>query len=351
MSTQQVTLRLCDPSASRRKEAEHDLIIAETRDFVKVGMRADVFYSIADAFKTIIRVGKAGVKELVMETAIGTLTNIIRSTNLNEIAQSEITSAQSVDQAKLMEDQAMGQANAPLFFDKAHDEFLARLHDDFMNRYGIEISNIRVESFKIMDAELASFISRQAITTAETENQLSNLKGQTEIATAEQERQARVAQIAAEQEARTLKLTTDSQNKAQLEKSESAAKSAAFTANQKAEAMIAQARAEAEGIRLRAEAEAEAIRIKAKAEAERAEMLSRTPLGSQLALLSVWAETVQKSNEGIDKVVYCDPSIQNAVGGANPLGLLGLGGLSGLQSELERMSSLKGSTSEAASRK
>merc|ERR1719379_2661250 len=101
--------------------------------------------------------------------------------------------------------------------------------------------------------------------------------------------------------------------------------------------MIAQARADAEGIRLRAEAEAEAIRIKAKAEAERAEMLSKTPLGAQLALLSVWAETVQRSNEGISKVVYCDPSVQLAAGGGNPLSLLGL---SGLQSELQKLAGI-----------
>merc|ERR1712187_51999 len=123
-----------------------------------------------------------------------------------------------------------GQPSAPLFFDKAHDDFLARLHEDFIDRYGIEISNIRVESFKIMDHELSNSISRQAITTAQTENQLANLKGQTEIATAEQERQARVAQIAAEQEARALKLATEAQNKAQLDKAEAGAKSQAFAA-------------------------------------------------------------------------------------------------------------------------
>merc|ERR1712187_669488 len=153
-------------------------------------------------------------------------------TNLCEFAQSQLSSAQSADKNKVQTAEAMGQPSAPLFFDKAHDEFLARLHDDFIERNGIEISNIRVESFKIMDEELASFISRQAITTAQTENQLANLKGQTEIATAEKERQARVAQIAAEQEARAMMTTTDAQNKTQLEKAETQSKAQAFTANQ-----------------------------------------------------------------------------------------------------------------------
>jgi len=272
-----------------------------------------------------------------METAIGTLTNIIRSTGLGEIAQStRHTCSPSVEQPE--EDrkaaQALGQPSAPLFFDRAHDEFLARLHDDFLERYGIEINNIRVASCKIMDTELSASISKQALVTAQTQNQLANLKGQTEIATAEQDRQARVAQIGAEQEARALMVVTESQNKAQLEKAESLAKSQAFAVNQEAAAIIAQARAQAEAIRLQAEAEAGAIQIKAKAEAERAELLSKTPLGSQLALLELWAGTVERSNAGISKVVYCDPSVQMAAGGGNPLGLLGLNSLQGELSKL-----------------
>jgi len=336
LSTQQVALRLNDHSDVAITSGEKDLIIAETKDFVKVGICADIFYSISNAAKTIERVGKEGVQELVVETAIGTLTNIIRSTALNEIAQSQSvtdTSGCAIDQAA----QALGQPSAPLFFDRAHDEFLARLHDDFLERYGIDITNIRVASCRIMDHELSASISQQSLLTAQTQNQLANLKGQTEIATAQQEREARVAQIAAEQEARALKVVTESQNKAQLEKSEAQAKAQAFIVNQETQALIAKAKAEAESIRLRAEAEAEAIRTKAKAEAERAKLLSETPLGSQLALLELWAGTVEKSNEGISKVVYCDPSVQLAAGGGNPLGLLGL---NNLQGELSKLSSI-----------
>merc|ERR1719181_2067688 len=232
LSTRQVALRLADTTHS---SPEADLIIAETKDFVKVGICADIFYSIADASKTIMRVGKDGVELLVMETAIGTLTNIIRSTALNEIAQSQSTAdAPSLKQTEeqMRSAQATGQASAPFFFDRAHDEFLARLHDDFLDRYGIEITNIRMASCKIMDKELSVAISKQALVTAQTENQLANLKGQTEIATAEQEREARVAQISAEQQARALQVATESQNKAQLERSESEAKAKAFIVNQ-----------------------------------------------------------------------------------------------------------------------
>merc|ERR1712151_1383808 len=108
-------------------------------------------------------------------------------------------------------------------------------------------------------------------------------------------------------------------------------------------ALIARAKAEAEAIRLKAEAEAEGIRVKAKAEAERAELVSKTPLGAQLALLELWSGTVQKSNEGISKVVYCDPSVQLAAGGGNPLGLLGLSNLQGELAKLQNIGTAKSS--------
>merc|ERR1711966_584595 len=104
------------------------------------------------------------------------------------------------DQATVMNEQATGGPSAPLFFDKAHDDFLSKLHDDFLSRYGLDIANIRIESFKIMDDELAESISKQALVTAQTENELANLQGKTEIATAEQRRQAEVQNIAAEAE-------------------------------------------------------------------------------------------------------------------------------------------------------
>merc|ERR1711907_929566 len=136
-----------------------------------------------------------------------------------------------------------------------------------------------------------------------------------------------------------------SQNKAKLEKAEAEAKSKAVFVAQQNEALITKARAEAEAIKLKAEAEAEGIRIRAQAEAERAELLGNTPLGAQLALLQLWAGTVEKSNEGIEKVVYCDPSVQLAAGGGNPLALHGL---NSMQGELAKLSSIGGTPSEAS---
>lgn len=38
-------------------------------------------------------------------------------------------------------------------------------------------------------------------------------------------------------------------------------------------------------------------------------MLSRTSLGQQEALLAIYSDMVVKSNKGVDKIVYLDPSV------------------------------------------
>jgi len=341
----QKSVRLISAEAGPpRKGAEgSDLLICETKDLVKVGVRSDVFYSIADPEKTIRRVAKEDINTLVLETAIATLTNIIRSTTLNEIAQSKHPSAISTSGEQVQSAQALGeQASAPLFFDKAHDEFLSKLHDDFMSRYGIDVTNIRIESFKIMDTELAGNISKQALTTAQTESQLANLAGQTEIATQEQERDANVRQIRAKAEATALRTQAEAQNAALISKSEAGARADQIQretmATAEAAALVAQARAEAEAISIRAKAEAEAIELKAEAEAKRAKLLGATPLGAQLSLLGVYGEMAAKSNAGVQKVVYSDLQ-------ANNVGLLSMPSLAMLSKDLEGLSALGGAGS------
>merc|ERR1719230_471371 len=83
-------------------------------------------------------------------------------------------------------------------------------------------------------------------------------------------------------------------------------------------AIIERAKAEAEAIRIKAEAEAAAIELKAAAEARRAEMLSKTPLGQQLSLALPYMEMMQKIGEGVEKVVYCDSTLQKS---GNPFSL------------------------------
>jgi len=117
---------------------------------------------------------------------VATLTNIIRSTALNQIAQSQNVSAASpIEDIKkeggvstvasmVNKYDPPPPATAPMaeFFEKTHDEFMAKLHDDFLLRYGVTISNIRIEAFKIMDDDLAEQISKHALTTAQIENEM-----------------------------------------------------------------------------------------------------------------------------------------------------------------------------------
>ena len=101
LSTKQRSIRLITYGAnhkiakSRKKKDfkaaelsdEDDFLVCETKDLVKVGVRADVFYSIVDPNKCIETLNTDELEDLVRETAVATLTNIIRSTALNQIAQ------------------------------------------------------------------------------------------------------------------------------------------------------------------------------------------------------------------------------------------------------------------------
>ena len=164
---------------------------------------------------------------------------------------------------------------------------MSKLHDDFQLRYGVNISNIRIEAFKIMDDDLAEQISKHALTTAQIENEMANLEGMSLISTQKEKTAAEVKNIAALADASAKKTAADAEN----------------------QRLIDQAMAEGEALRIKAKAEAESIKLKAEAEADRAEMIAKTDLGKQEALLSIYSDMVIESNKGVEKVVYLDPSV------------------------------------------
>ena len=298
------------------QDPNSDLTICETKDLVKVGLRADVFYSINDPEKCIRKIDTDELEDLVRETAVATLTNIVRSTTLNEIAQSKNVSAKAGEGPPAGvtvlsppttggdESEAPPPPTAPtaVFFEKVHDEFLAMLNEDFNERYGVDIANIRIESFKIMDEELAEQISKHALTTAQIENEMANLEGTSLISTTRERTAAEVKDISAKAQAAALKTEADAKNQREVDAAEAHAKALKIAAQAKAEA-------EAEAILTKAKAQAEAIRLKADAEAQRAELLSNTSLGTKEALLSMYSQMVVESNKGVEKVVYLDPSV------------------------------------------
>jgi len=300
LSTQQQCAHLVD-SKDKKDGKEKKILTCETKDFVEIGIKADVFYKIEDPEKVLLVVGKDNIAQLVKETAIATLNSIIRSTALREIAQNKEVTAQS---QKKLENQAAGFApSAPMFFDKVHDEFISKLHDTFLEHYGISVTNIRIESFHILNQELASSISKQAMTTAQTETQLANLASQTEIATAQQQRDADVARIKAEGEAVKLKTETDAKNRSVLE-----------IAKAEADANVIRAKSEASAVELRAQAEAKSILLRGEAEAKRAELLANSPLGPQIQMYQMYADMVKNALGGVEKVIYMPVEMAN-----NPL--------------------------------
>ena len=326
------------PNAHVPADPNSDLTICETKDLVRVGVRADVFYSIEDPEKCINRIDTDDLEDLVRETAVATLTNIIRSTALNEIAQSKHVSAGGTagglevlspgaagfQQGSGNQEGSTTDTSVSAFFEKAHDEFLDKLHDDFMFRYGVDVANIRIESFRIMDEELAEQISKHALTTAKIENEQANLAGTALISTTREKTAAQVRSINAKAEADSLSTTANAENKRKLEAAQTQAEAMRIEARAKAEA-------EADAILTKAKAEAEAIRLKAAAEAERAGMLSNTELGRQEALLALYADMVIQSNKGVDKVVYLDPSV-------NRDSPFAIGSLQNLNSDLHALS-------------
>jgi len=270
------------------KTGEH-ILSCETKDFVEIGIKADIFYRIVEAEKVLLIVGKDNVIPLVRETSIATLNSIVRNTSLAEVAQNKEVTAKT--QRGVESDGTT--PKQPIFFDKVHDEFISKLHDSFIDRYGIEISNIRIESFKIINQELAKNISQQALVTTQTETQLTNLAAQTEIAIAQQRRDADVARIKAEGDASKLKTETDARNRATME-----------TAKAQAESLLIQAKASSTAMALKADAEAKAILLKAEAEAKRADMLQKTQLGAQISMFQMYAEMVKGSLNNVPKVLY-----------------------------------------------
>jgi regulator of protease activity HflC (stomatin/prohibitin superfamily) len=321
-------------SAGKTLDHDADLTVCETKDLVKVGMRADVFYSIEDPEKCIQKIDTEELEDLVRETAVATLTNIIRSTALNEIAQSKAVSVRTTSEGThILAPPDGGNTDYPpptapgaVFFEKVHDEFLSKLNEDFMERYGVDIANIRIESFKIMDEELSEQISKHALTTAQIENEMANLEGKSLISTTQERTAAEVKNIHAEADAAAQKTTADAENTRKVDAALASAESHKIATHAKAEA-------EADAILMKARAEAEAIRLKATAEAERAEVLSRTALGQQEALLKQYAHMVIESNRGVDKIIYLDPSV-------NRESPFALGSLQNLNNDLHSLSQL-----------
>lgn len=216
-----------------------------------------------------------------------------------------------------------------LFFDKAHDQFLEKLHDDFQHKFGIDITDIRIKQIMVLDEELARTIASEVLNSAEVQNELVNLDGQTQITIQTQERDSAVQLIKArggvvaqqtrldselkQAEAETVAQQVTAEGEAAVVRIQAEGEGQATRI--RAQATESQQEAQASGVKLEAEASvataealAKGIVLKADADAERATVLAGAPLGEKLALLNVYGDMIKSTHEGMEKVVYMDDS-------------------------------------------
>ena len=182
-------------------------------------------HSIKDPAKCVWTIGADEIDDLVPETAVATLTNIVRSAALDQIAQSKqiSLSTQSVatsdgvtfrnEKGRCRKEKVDVDCH---FFDRAHQEFMRKLQG-FASECGIDFANIRMESFNILDTKLANEMSQNFVTKTNVENELVNLEGQNLIATKKEQTGAECENIKTAAEVKSLRMCGDAENTRKLD--------------------------------------------------------------------------------------------------------------------------------------
>jgi len=300
LSTQQQTLSLPEG-------------IHESSDYVALRIRADVFYRIVDPKRALTNIKNIEVQ--IRETAVSTVAGIIRSSTLNEIANSS-----RVTYKKTADGDEKGDGSdpsAPAFFEHVHDQFMESLHDHMLEDWGIELSNIRIESLKIDDERLAQDISKQAVQVSQQEAKYRMLQKQAELVQVEADNLK--TQRLKEMEATNLIIRSkaDAEAAARLKEMEATNTIIRMKAQAEASALFAKAEAEAKSLVEKAKAEKEAKELRGLGEAKYAGSLSDSALGAELARLRVQADMMQ----GLNQVAYVPhlPDILNKTTFTKPL--------------------------------
>ncbi|GAB5354754.1 hypothetical protein AAMO2058_000146500 [Amorphochlora amoebiformis] len=281
LSTQQQTLTL--------PEGVH-----ESADYVPLKIRADVFYRIVNPKKALTNI--KNVHNQIQETAVSTLAGIIRSSTLNEIANS---SKVTYHKRKPEEKEEEG-PSAPPFFKHVHDQFMENLHDHMLEDWGIELHNIRIESLKINDPRLAKDISMQAVAVSQQEAKYRMLQRQAEVIQVEANNKKTQRLKEMEATAQITRSKADADAAAQLRATEARNLIIRSTAAAEAHATYVKAQAEARAMVEKAKAESEAKVLAGEGEQKYAGMLAQNPLGAELARLKVQASIM----EGVNQVAY-----------------------------------------------
>jgi len=169
---------------------------------------------------------------------------------------------------------------------------MSELHDHVLNDWGIDISNIRIESLRIADKHLAASIANQAIQVSELEAKHMMLEKETEI-----------IQVEATNRAKELLIRTDAESDA-----------VRSTSKAKAESIIYEAEAESKAIVLKAEAEKGAKILRGEGEQSYSQALTGSKLGAELARLDMHVKAMKTCKQ----VCYV-PHLPAMLSKGNPL--------------------------------
>merc|ERR1711964_426433 len=95
-----------------------------------------------------------------------------------------------------------------------HDQFMSTIHDHILENWGIDISNLRIESLNIADRALAASIANQAVTVSEQEARHLMLSKETEIITVQANNKARELQIKVDAESMAIRIKATAESEA-----------------------------------------------------------------------------------------------------------------------------------------
>ncbi len=271
----------------------------ESSDYVPLKIKADVFYRITNTEKVCKKIDPNLLDKYIHDTAIATLSGIIRNSTFKEIGQSS-TPAYSGSNSSTQQDLNNSELSPPpySFYSKVHDAFIRELQRHGIHDLGIDIFNIRIESLSIQDQDLAKTIASQSLLFVETQAKLANMEAGNQI-----------------QE-------SDAKQKASSRLIEAQAQATAITmqANAEAEAIEIKASAEAKAIRVTGEAHNQTLIGKWKALAAGGKAVEGNPTAQQAGLMQVNNEQLT----GVQKVIYLPSTMmQGITGGLVNCGIFG----------------------------
>lgn len=323
-------------------------ITCETKDFVEIELQAVLFASIEDAEKATKTLGSmTQIQRFLREQGTAQLQAIIRSVSLSQTGQSKtahigVSSTTRLEQNPFAGRGISNEFSAPMssisvpsmspdnkwmdppetppngntnqpFFSKLHDEFITALHISFLQRHGVNVGNIRIEQFRLLNQSLSNTISQQALQATAVSSKLANLSGETQISLATEQREAAVNRIKSEGSARKLEIETKAKNDAIMAEVYTKTQTLKMMATAEAESVKIRAEADADakamGILKIGQANATATEIQAEAERKRAVALESTVIGSKLAMATLEAEMIGKSMNGLNKIICLPPGM------------------------------------------